>query len=312
MSRKAPSGGLHAEITLPHEEEWELWHNSFSLCSRKLRICLSELGLAWRSHEINLIETGRYENVSPAFLAVNPAGTVPVLVHAGHPVYESHDQIVYAAAHAGRVGAELFPADAGGRELVEVWVDRASLVGDPMQGRSRRAGHCVPGLTLPLFATMVAEIPAREILRGLLTHPNKERPVAFLLLKLFGIDRFPKLGFFLQAVQRSREAMGVHLDALAVQLKSHGGPWIAGGSFTLADVSWMVLLDRLVEADWERVFWAEGQRPLVAAYWQRSQERSSYAAEVERRRCPEVRAGIAALIAAKAQNPALRAALEGI
>ena len=26
---------------------------------------------------------------------VNPAGTVPVLIHNGHPIYESHEQIVY-------------------------------------------------------------------------------------------------------------------------------------------------------------------------------------------------------------------------
>ena len=26
---------------------------------------------------------------------VNPAGTVPVLIHNGHPVYESHEQILY-------------------------------------------------------------------------------------------------------------------------------------------------------------------------------------------------------------------------
>ena len=25
---------------------------------------------------------------------VNPAGTVPVLVHQGHPVYESHEQVM--------------------------------------------------------------------------------------------------------------------------------------------------------------------------------------------------------------------------
>ncbi|MFM8409893.1 MAG: hypothetical protein ACKOCT_06410, partial [Alphaproteobacteria bacterium] len=36
------SGGLHPEITLPHEQEWELWHNEFSLCSKKMRVCLAE------------------------------------------------------------------------------------------------------------------------------------------------------------------------------------------------------------------------------------------------------------------------------
>jgi hypothetical protein len=31
----------------------------------------------------------------PTFLNINPAGTVPVLVHKEHPIYESHEQIVY-------------------------------------------------------------------------------------------------------------------------------------------------------------------------------------------------------------------------
>ena len=32
---------------------------------------------------------------------VNPAGTVPVLLHHGHPVYESHEQIIYIDQVAG-------------------------------------------------------------------------------------------------------------------------------------------------------------------------------------------------------------------
>ena len=37
-----------------------------------------------------------WETQSAAYLTqVNPAGTVPVLVHHGHPVYESHEQILY-------------------------------------------------------------------------------------------------------------------------------------------------------------------------------------------------------------------------
>ena len=31
------AGGLHAEITLPHTAEFELYHNDFSLCSKKIR-----------------------------------------------------------------------------------------------------------------------------------------------------------------------------------------------------------------------------------------------------------------------------------
>ena len=42
-----------------------------------------------------LPSSGSYETKMPWFLRINPAGTVPVLVHNGHPIYESHEQIVY-------------------------------------------------------------------------------------------------------------------------------------------------------------------------------------------------------------------------
>ncbi|MCH2172964.1 glutathione S-transferase family protein [Myxococcota bacterium] len=311
MSRKMPTGGLHTEIDLSYEQEWELYHNSFSLCSKKLRVCMVELGLAYRSHEIDLIETGSYQNVGREFLAVNPAGTVPVLVHRGHPVYESHEQIVYAAEHAGARGMGLLPSEPELREIVDDWTDRASLVGNPLESIDQRAGHCIPGLTLPLFATTVAAIPYVEIFKGLFTHPNKERPLIFAALKFFGVRGLPKLGPMMKIVARSRDHMARHLDALEDHLAKNGGPWMVGEIFTLADVSWVVVLDRLVEADWEEVFWGAGQRPHVAAYWQELAERSSYRTAVLDARCPNVRDGIAALAEAKAGDRALRAALEG-
>ena len=130
---------------MPFEQAWELYHNSFSLCSKKLRVCLDELNLPYRSHPIDLIETGSYQNVSREFLAINPAGTVPVLIHEGHPIYESHDQIVYAAMHAHSLGAQLLPEDPERRSVVDAWVDKAALVGDPM--RARRA--CRPLCSRP-------------------------------------------------------------------------------------------------------------------------------------------------------------------
>jgi glutathione S-transferase len=311
MAARAPSGGLHPEISLPHRDEWELYHNGFSLCSKKVRVCLAELGLPYRSHPIELIETGAYENVGRRFLAVNPAGTVPVLVHRGHPVYESHEQIVYAAGHAGAAGAGLLPRDPATRARVERWTDCASLVGDALRGGERRAGHCVPGLTFPLFATMVRHVPYREIARGLLTHPNKERPLFFALLKLRGVRGLPGLRPVIARIRRSRDHMARHLDALGAHLDGHGGPWIAGAPFTLADVSWAVILDRLAEADWDAFFWGAGRRPAVAAYWERIRKRESHAAQVEAMRCDVTRRGTAELAAAKAGDPRLRAALEG-
>lgn len=311
MSRRPPSGGLHPEINLPHTDEWEVYHNSFSLCSKKVRVCMAELGLPYASHHIDLIETGAYESVSRRYLKVNPGGTVPVIVHRGHPVYESHDQIVYAAEHAGAAGEELMPLDTKTKALVDHWTDCASIVGNAMRGLERRAGHCIPPLTFPIFATMVRYIPYREIFKGLLTHPNKERPLFFAMLKLRTVHGLPGLSPIMKMLRLGRTHMSSHLDALAMQLDEHGGPWIAGERFTLADVSWVVILDRLVEADWDAYFWGGDKRPAIAAYWERLQARPSYRSEILDRRCANTRQGISDLKEAKAKDTRLREALEG-
>ena len=100
------SPGYQADLEFPHEEPFELYHNALSLCSMKTRVCLAELQIPYKSHHIDLIETGCYENIRPKLLDVNPGGTVPVMHHDGHPIYESHEQIRYAArfAPAGRPG----------------------------------------------------------------------------------------------------------------------------------------------------------------------------------------------------------------
>ena len=110
-------------------------------------------------------------------------------------------------------------------------------------------------------------------------------------------------------VRRSRTDMGTHLDRLGEHLEKSGGPWIAGVRFTLADVSWVVILDRLVEADWQDYFWGNGQRPAIAAYWQRLQERPSYREAILEQRCDIVLAGMQDVRDAKSANPALLAAL---
>jgi hypothetical protein len=103
--------GLQKDVDLPYEQEFELYHNALSLCSMKTRVCMAELGIPYESHHIDLIETGSYENISRPFLAVNPGGTVPLLVHGGHPIYESHEQIRYAAQYTPPGGPSLVPDD---------------------------------------------------------------------------------------------------------------------------------------------------------------------------------------------------------
>lgn len=308
---RAMPGGLHTGITLPHTRDFELYHNALSLCSKKVRVCLAELEIPYASHHVDLIETGSYENIGRRYLAVNPAGLLPVLVHRGHPVYESHEQIRHAAAHAPPGAPVLVPSDPVAAAEMERWVKRTSLTGDdPTRASHLSAGNAVPGLTVPLFAAMIEDIPARRIGEGVLFHRLKVRPLLFLLLKAGGIRGLTRLAPAVRVVRRSIRDMGEHLDALEATLGARGGPWILGDAFTLADVSWVPILARLVEADALHLFVGDGRRPAVQAYWARLQARPSYGAAVGAHTHAAVARGTERIRAAKAADAGLRWALE--
>ena len=58
-----------------------------SPCARRVRSVLLEKGLAWTSRVLDLT---RMEQKHPAYLALNPNGVVPTLVHGDRVLYESN------------------------------------------------------------------------------------------------------------------------------------------------------------------------------------------------------------------------------
>jgi glutathione S-transferase len=307
----AVAAGYQPDTLLPFEQEFELYHNPLSLCSMKARVALAELEIPYRDHAVDLIETGAYENIRPAFLAVNPAGTVPVLVHVGHPVYESHEQIRYAADHAPHGSPKLVPEDPARAAEMQRWIDRSSLTGDPLEHGDDSAGNAVPGLTVPIFAAMIDRIALYKIVEGLLFHIDKRRPVVFLLLKLVGLENLAKLRPATGIIRRSHRQMATHLDALENQLRNHGGPWILGDCYSLADVSWSVIFERLAQVDCEGVHLRDDLHPECTRYWARIKARPSYRAAILEHSHPTIAYGTQRLKECKAAKPALRRVLEG-
>ena len=103
--------------------------------------------------------------------------------------------------------------------------------------------------------------------------------------------------------------MGKHLDALEETL-GDGRPWVCGQVFTLADVSWMAIFERLNEVDWIDLFLGEGGRPRVTAYFERIKARPSYAVALSERGEIHVKA-LRDLREAKRSSSKLRLQLEG-
>ena len=56
-----------------------------SVCCQKVRITLTAKGLDWDSVRVDLFRSEQYD---PKYLALNPKGVVPTLLHDGKPVIE--------------------------------------------------------------------------------------------------------------------------------------------------------------------------------------------------------------------------------
>lgn len=277
--------GLNEDITLPHTESLELYHNVLSGCSGKIRIGLAEKGVNYKSNHIHLIETGWYQTCSPDFKKINPGATVPVLVHNGHPIYESHHQIQYVEQMFD--GPTLRPADKA--EEVDYWVDYTSLTGEMFTDESmqKRLGCCLPGVSIPLFISMVQEIPYHKILWGLLHHPNKERPLIFSSMKLFG-PRILNFSKPKDLVVRTGAAIRTHMKKLNDETLADGRPYLVGDEYTLADVGMITIFERMDCAGFSHLY---TDQPAVAAYWNRVKARSSYKEAIEDQELPIIGRG---------------------
>ena len=82
---------------------------------QKVTFALLELGLDCEKIPVDL---SKREQREPAFLAVNPAGRVPVLVDGDLMLSESHAILAYLGETTGR----LWPATAAGRAEALQWL----------------------------------------------------------------------------------------------------------------------------------------------------------------------------------------------
>lgn len=88
-----------------------LHHAGTSSCSQRVRLALAERGLPWVSREVDM-RAG--EHLGAAFLALNPAGLVPVLVDGEQVIPESAAILTHLATGAGD------PPDAAARAQMAV------------------------------------------------------------------------------------------------------------------------------------------------------------------------------------------------
>ena len=227
----------------------ELYHAHISTCSQKVRLCLAEKGLAWTDHPI---EFARAEHLTPAYLALNPNGVVPTLVHDGRPVIDSSVICEYLEEIASGDGTALMPRDAYGRARVRAWLRYIEEV--------PTAAIRVPsfnGLFLKGWRQMSDELRAGYIAATPLRKGHYRR---------FGTDGFSKDQVD-ESIERLRQTVE-RIDAA-----TNASQWLAGSEISLADLCVLPTIVRMTDIGLESI-WRD--LPNMTDWYARMRARPSF------------------------------------
>lgn len=277
--QKPTLSGLQDYKVLDTEEEWILYHNNFSVCSRKARVCIDELNIKAQLKHVHIMETKDCENLTKEFLKINPLATVPVLLHFGMPIYESHEQITYLENYSSKKLSQ--------SETVSHWIKKGSLIGEPDKNLEKYAGNCISIFTVPLFVSMLQNISILKYIKYLFKHPDRFRASKFLAFKILAYRVFKKGSPIFKIIKSASNNLNNHFKELDDHLE--GKSWIDGDNFSLADVTWMVLFHRLSEVFLLDYFFEDKNN--LKSYFERLKKRDSYQTALLDYESDEIRIG---------------------
>ena len=200
----------------------ELYHFWDSFCSFKVRICLEEKALPWTGHYIDLMA---FENLTRGYLAVNKKAVVPTLRHDGKLIPES--SIINEFLDERNPEPSLKPADPLARARMRYWV---KVEEDELFTAVRPAS-----LNL-MMKQAFAKYSEADLDKLLANHPKPH--LIPTLKKMFLDPPDPK------AVEQSRKSLRATLNKMDKEL-SESGPWLAGATYSLADIAAAPVIDRV-------------------------------------------------------------------
>jgi glutathione S-transferase len=228
-----------------------LYHHNISVCAQKVRIALAEKEIA---HELRRVNLMMAEQVTPAYLAINPKGVVPALVHDGQPVIES--TVILEYLDDAFPERPLRPASPLARAWMRQWMQVPDV-----------GIHAACG-TVSFAAAFAAQVKAAHEPAALAERLAKlpDRARAWRQQQLFdhGLDA----PFVPDALKLYDKMIADMEKALA------RGPWLAGDAFSLAECAiapYVLRLDRLgLDAMW-------AGRARVVDWYARVRARPSWA-----------------------------------
>ena len=200
----------------------ELYHGLASTCSKKVRLCLYEKGLRFSSH---LLDLQKFEQHRPEYLALNPKGVVPTLVHDGKPVTESSEIIVYLDEQFPDV--PLTPSAQQARERMHEWLKFSDTIAyDAVY---------VPTWMI-LSADAMRNLSESERAALLARIPTAERRNRWKQVTTTGFDEAEIAAAYAkmrECFERCEATLGRYY-------------WLGGNDYSLADIAIIPFIDRII------------------------------------------------------------------
>jgi glutathione S-transferase len=225
----------------------ELYHYEPYANSMKCLICLKEKGIEFVGRYVDIL---KFEQHEPAFVALNPNGQVPVLVHDGRVVVES--TVINEYLDDTFPESPLRPSDPYRRARMRVWskwVDEILMPSVSTLGWQMRFRPLARGFDKDELAQRLERIPLAEMREKWATTAGA--------------------GFSERQLEEARRRIRWFAERMEAALEAD--PWLAGRDYSLADINAYPNLEGASRL--YREYWNEQKLPRSAAWLKRIGER---------------------------------------
>lgn len=203
-----------------------LYNAPQSTCSQRVRYALHAKGLGFEEHKLDLFAG---DQLKPGYLAINPNGVVPALVHDGVPVIDSAVILEYLEDILPDV-APMRPTDP--REVARM---RAMM----------RFVDEVPTPAIRVPSYNLAFLPHYQAMtEAEFQALCDSKPLRREFLMRMGRTGFPQADMD-EALGRLRRGV----ERMAHWLAEGGGPWLMGRDLSLVDLAIMPVIVRMDDID---------------------------------------------------------------
>ena len=227
----------------------KLYHHPVSTCSQKARLALAEKGLTFDQH---IIDWTTLEHLSDWYLAINPNGVVPALIHDGRPIVDSSVICEYVDEAFG--SRTITPTDPYERAQMRAWM---------------RYFEEVPTVAIrfPSFNKLFV-----KSIKGGRSESDFDAMTQKMPLRKHFYRQMTQTGFPEPLVEESLDKLGKCLARVDRHLQD-GRSYLLGEQYTVADI---VLIPSVVRMEDLGLHTIWKDLPRVKGWYDRIQARPSF------------------------------------